>query len=735
MSTTPNTRPQAGPSRPGAPTGGGGGAVTFDPVKLLLKYKYVLVGAVFVGGVLGVASHFVSLKFFPKYESTVLFQCSPVETDIFRLDAATIDEDEMARFMGTQVEQIKGERVMNAVLADPRLASQAPEWYSKYEKRGRLDIVEAYEDFEKIIRAAAVPNTYLIELSVRVGDKEDAAGIAGLVRDVYRRSLDSETNSGVTQRKEQIRRAITDSDSKLAELQNRKNRILQEQGLDTIDTDNSAEAEMLRYINAQIINIQQQIEAYQVLLADDEAQLQKETAITFDATLRERVEQYPQILTLKQRIIDYKSNLIALERAGIGREHRSYKLTEQTLEATQRQLDTTREQLLLESFETRVDTTRKTLSQLRAQIEELSTQKEELALRLNELTQLSEEIEEINRQIENTLTLKGEHEANLSELNQSAGLATASRIEVAKSENVPDKAYFPQLIVMVPAGIFLTTAFVAGLLVVFEMLDQRVKSAADIAMIPRTPILGIIPDAEEDPAKHASLDTVFTDSPNSVMAEHYRQLRTKLAKKMMAHGHKTLLVVGAMPGSGATSVATNLAQACLASGKKVLVIDTNFRRARIHNAFGLQDSPGLAEILAGDKSIEESTRHLESGLDVITAGARNMRVVERLGTDKMGQVLAETSANYDIVLIDVAPAIVAGDAMTLANHVDATILVARAMQEKRGQVARLKNELSDTRAELLGVLVNGVKSSAGGYMRKNIRTSHQYHADEAPQAI
>ncbi len=57
------------------------------------------------------------------------------------------------------------------------------------------------------------------------------------------------------------------------------------------------------------------------------------------------------------------------------------------------------------------------------------------------------------------------------------------------------------------------------------------------------------------------------------------------------------------------------------------------------------------------------------------------------------------------------------------------------MQEKRGQVARLKNELSDTRAELLGVLVNGVKSSAGGYLRKNIRTSHQYHAQEAPQAV
>ena len=101
----------------------------------------------------------------------------------------------------------------------------------------------------------------------------------------------------------------------------------------------------------------------------------------------------------------------------------------------------------------------------------------------------------------------------------------------------------------------------------------------------------------------------------------------------------------------------------------------------------------------------------------------------------MGQILAQASSEYDCVILDVAPAIVAGDAQTIATHVDATILVARALQEKRGQIARLKGELSDTRAEFLGVLVNGVKSSAGGYMRKNIRTSHKYHAEETPQAV
>ena len=734
MSSMPNQRTNAGPQRPSAP-GGAGSGPSFDPLKMLQKYKFVLVGSIFLGAVLGVAGHYVLLYTYPLFKSTVLFECTPVQTEISSAQIDQIDEDEMSRFVGTQVETIKGERVMTDVLADPRLQAEAPGWYGKYEQGGRFDVVEAYEDIEKIIKANAIPNSYLIQLSVTVNDREDAAGLVRLVKENYLRVLTSGTSSDTTKLKEQLRKSISEANTVVVELQNRKNRLLQEQGMNTVTVDDSAEAEMLRLVNAQIINIQQQIEAYQVILNNDEAQLKKETPITYDAMLRERIEQYPQVMALKQQVNDLEANLISLERAGIGRGHRSYKLTLQSLEAVKRQLETTREQELLKAFESRIDASRLALKQFNAQIEDYTTQQEELTQRLNELTQKGEEIEEINRQIENTLDNKKERESELQKLNVTAGLETASRIKVVKSENIPDRPSFPILYIMIPAGVMLTTLFVSGIIIVFEMLDQRVKSPADIAMIPRTPVLGMIPDAEEDPAKHESLETVFSDSPNSILAEHYRQLRTRVLKKMSAHDHRTLLVVGAMPGSGATSVTTNLAQALISSGKKVLVIDTNFRRSRIHSAFGLPDAPGLAEVLADETPLNDAIRKLDSGLCVLAAGARNKRVVERLGSDRMGQTLAAASADFDFVLLDVAPSIVAGDALTLANQVDATLLVARALQEKRGQIARLKGELSDSRAEFLGVLVNGVKSAAGGYMRKNIRTSHQYHAEEAPQAV
>lgn len=272
---------------------------------------------------------------------------------------------------------------------------------------------------------------------------------------------------------------------------------------------------------------------------------------------------------------------------------------------------------------------------------------------------------------------------------------------------------------------------VGGLIVVREILDQRVKSPADVAMIPKARVLGMVPYASEDPSSPESIETVFRDDPRSILAESFRQLRTPLLKKMQRAGHKSLLVVSGLPGSGASSVTLNLAFACAAAEQRVLVVDANFRRPAVHRAFGQGEAPGLSDVLAGKATLSKVSRKTDAeGVEILPAGSREHRVFERLGSEKMSELLAEAGRDYDLVLIDVSPAVVSGDAMSLANCADASILVVRAMGEKRGMVARLHNELSECRAEMLGVVVNAVRSATGGYMRKNIRTSHAYQAEE-----
>ena len=172
MSTQQPRQPSPGAPRPGMrpppnPKGAGGGSgagASFDPLKLLQKYKFVLAGAMVLGVFAGIAAHYAFLYLSPGYKSSVLFVCSPAGSEVQIIGMDTIDEDEMARFMGTQVASMKGERVIDAVLQDARLQGEVPGWYSSYSKNGLLDVVDAYQNLEKIVKAHAIPNTYLIQL-------------------------------------------------------------------------------------------------------------------------------------------------------------------------------------------------------------------------------------------------------------------------------------------------------------------------------------------------------------------------------------------------------------------------------------------------------------------------------------------------------------------------------------------------------------------------------------------
>jgi tyrosine-protein kinase Etk/Wzc len=95
----------------------------------------------------------------------------------------------------------------------------------------------------------------------------------------------------------------------------------------------------------------------------------------------------------------------------------------------------------------------------------------------------------------------------------------------------------------------------------------------------------------------------------------------------------------------------------------------------------------------------------------------------------MQQILDDAKSRYDLVLIDTPPAIVAADALSLAAKADASVLVCRAYSEKRGLIQRLRNQLADAKGDFLGVVVNGVRAAAGGYMKANFKASMSYQQD------
>jgi succinoglycan biosynthesis transport protein ExoP len=715
-----------------APTGAGA-ALAIDPVKLLIKYKWLLIGTAIAGAVIGTVSHLVLIRVYPIFRAEAIFECLPPETDATVITPMHIDQNAMELFMGTQVDRMKSEPVLTAVVNDPRLAAEAPNWSRPYMRGGSFDTVNALEDIRKIVRASILPNTYLIRMSASTNHRNDAAGIVRLLRELYMEQATAVSTRDINRRKQVARNTILASERQLEELNTKRTRLVQDKRLDTLDGQRSQTGESLRVVNFQLINLQQQIEAATVSLEQDEAQLQRGTGIQYDNTLRLAVDNSPQVLQLQQTLNAYESELATMRQIGILPDHRNFRLMQSAIEGHRQQIELTRERLLREAFESRVDQYRLAIQQFRAQEADLLKQVEELSEEMIELTRIVGEVSDIDRSIETTIRMIADQQMKMAELDAAASLPSVVRIRVVQSETVPDVPAFPKLYIMIPLGIILLTGLVTGTVLVLEILDQRVKGPSDLAALGRIPVLGLVPDAAEDPSQPEHPESVFRDIPGSVMAEHYRQIRTRVAKAMVKGGHKTLLVVGATPGSGATSVVSNLGSAMVSAGNKVLVVDANFRRPRLHAAFDAPESPGLSDVLSGATDFNSAVISKGSGPDLLAAGTAKNRMVEQLGSDAVETLLAELRTRYDYILIDVAPALVAGDAQSLANRCDASMLVARAMHEKRGMVARLRNELAESRAEFLGAMVNAVRSSAGGYMRKNIRTQANYAADAAGQ--
>jgi len=730
MSNTPPTA-RPGPSNrpPQAPSAAAG--VSIDPIKLLHKYKFTLIASVFVGVVVGVVSHVAFSRLAPLYTSEIIFECSPSPEAVEVISVKRVDETEMDRFIGTQVATIKDTYILSKVVTDPRLVSLAPKWSESYMNGGNINIVNALKDFEDMVQAFSVPNTFLIRLSVTARDKNDAAGLVTMVKDAYLGDLNTQYSSDITSRRRAIEGSIQATNISIAELTGNKVRLVREERIDSIESDQSTASGQLRLINAELLGIQQTLEALIVIRANDDAQLQRDTGIEYDSTLRAQIEESLMMLTFKQEIKRLETALVALQATGIQPDHRQYKQNIAQIDAHNRKIEGAREELLREAFESRVQNTAMTIQQLQAQEAEFFAQKEVLEEKLTELTRIGEEISDYDRQIDARIALLGEQEKALSDLQAAAGLSSAQRVEVKVAATVPDLPTFPIIYIMVPAGMFIVVGLTVGVIVLFEMLDQRIQSASDIRMIPRTRSLGMLLDACEDPSAPKTICTAFADAPGSVFAEHIRQLRTNVSASIDRAGHHSMVVVGAMPQSGATSVITNLAQSFVANGTKTLIIDANIRRPGIHTALGLSAGPGLSDVLAGESSLESCVININDGLSVLQVGSSKNRNAEQLSSQKMKQLLQQAKENYDLVLIDVAPAIVAGDATILSNLADTSMLVVRAMSEKRGQVARMSRELNDSSAEFLGVLVNAVRSAAGGYMRKNILTSFNYrNADE-----
>jgi capsular exopolysaccharide synthesis family protein len=203
--------------------------------------------------------------------------------------------------------------------------------------------------------------------------------------------------------------------------------------------------------------------------------------------------------------------------------------------------------------------------------------------------------------------------------------------------------------------------------------------------------------------------------PDSFVAEQFRSLRARLEALSAERPMRTIAVTSAMPGEGKTTAALNLALVtAMGVGRRVLLVDCDLRRPKIHVALGLRPECGLAEVLADEFPLDRAVIQVEgTSLAVLPVHRTPTNPSELLGSDRMRALVEEVARSYDHVIFDLPPTLAMPDAKTMCELVDGIVFVVRADQTSQDDVAAALDVLD--RRRILGVVLNGTDAKPQRY--------------------
>jgi succinoglycan biosynthesis transport protein ExoP len=205
---------------------------------------------------------------------------------------------------------------------------------------------------------------------------------------------------------------------------------------------------------------------------------------------------------------------------------------------------------------------------------------------------------------------------------------------------------------------------------------------------------------------------------HSAGSQAYRKLRTHLIFSTAGEGLRTLLVTSPAASEGKSTVCANLAVTFAQQHLRVLLVDGDLRRSRIHHIFRTERVPGLTEVLTGHATLEEAVRPTEvEGLFVLPGGVLVPHASELLGGATMHALLAELSQRYDLVVVDTPPVMAAADAEILGVQTDAVLMVVRAGQTERQAAQYAVQQMRAIGARVIGAVLNDPDEKVPGYGR------------------
>jgi tyrosine-protein kinase Etk/Wzc len=339
-----------------------------------------------------------------------------------------------------------------------------------------------------------------------------------------------------------------------------------------------------------------------------------------------------------------------------------------------------------------------------------------------------------------------------------------SNVRVIEPASLPTSPIKPRKAVNAMLALIFGGMVGLGLAFLFEYMDDSIGAVDELSTLMKLPVLGAIPrvgnkgkgergrgrkimrklkrfgqrfnikplaDMPEPKGRGGDIkELVVLEEPRSPAAEAFRVIRTNIQFVKPDEKIKSIGITSAGPMEGKTLFVSNLAVTIAQTGKKVLLVDCDLRKPRIHKLFGLPNQKGATSYLAGGMPLAEVIQKSKvENLSIMTSGPIPPNPAELIGSNRFKAFLKEQSEKFDVVLFDAPPVMSATDAALLGSRIDGMLLVVDSLSAVKQGVLRAKQLLNAAQAKILGVVLQKVSRESRGYYYHYYRYYDYYYHD------
>ncbi|WP_318840364.1 polysaccharide biosynthesis tyrosine autokinase [Providencia sp. PROV083] len=348
--------------------------------------------------------------------------------------------------------------------------------------------------------------------------------------------------------------------------------------------------------------------------------------------------------------------------------------------------------------------------------QQLLREKEKISKAIQKLPNTQQQIVRLTRDVESEQAIYNQLVAKQQELSVlNSGITADVRI-IDSAESQPNAVAPKKALILVLAAIL---GFIVGCAYVIarEFFNNKIKGTEDIDALGIN-VYATIPFSthEKKLIAEGNKHPLALENPADTAVEAIRSLRTSVYFSVMNQGNNLVMVTSASPGVGKSFVTSNMAVVLANAGKKVLLIDTDLRKGRIHKAFGLSNKLGLSDYLSqSDTSQPNIHNSVIENLDVICRGKNVTHSSELLMSERFKRLLDTVKGQYDIVVIDTAPILAITDSAIIGKYVGTSLLIAYYGVNTVKDIELSLKRFKQNDIEITGVILNGIDAKSDDY--------------------